>query len=37
MGGTIDPASYDKHLGDYIGNISQKEIIAQMTNDFGTE
>jgi hypothetical protein len=34
MGGTIDATSYDKHLGNYIGNISQQDIIAHMTNDF---
>ena len=32
--GVIEEVEYDKHLGNYVGNISQKDLISLGTNDF---
>ena len=34
MNGVIDVVPYDKHLGNYIGNINQNDVISHTTNDF---
>ena len=36
MNDHIEVVQHDKHLGNYIGNISQDEIISRMINDFRT-
>ena len=34
MNVSIEVVNHDKHLGNYIGNISQDDIISHITNDF---
>ena len=34
MGGNIEVVSSEKHLGNYIGNITQKDLVSRITNDF---
>ena len=34
MNGVIDVVPYDKHLGNYIGNINKNDVISHTTNDF---
>ncbi len=34
MGGRIDVVTHDKHLGNLIGHLSQREIVSSITNDF---
>ena len=34
MDGSIEVVNHDKHLGHYIGNISQHDIISHIINDF---
>ena len=34
MGGNIEVVPSEKHLGNYIGNITQKDLVSRITNDF---
>ena len=34
MDGSIEVVNYDKHLGHYMGNISEDDIISHIINDF---
>lgn len=36
MGGVIDVVNHEKHLGNVIGNLTQRDIISRITNDFLT-
>ena len=36
MNGVIEEVEYDKHLGNYVRNISQKDLISLGTSNFFT-